>query len=291
MLLLVIVGVSLLLILKYKKKLHSVKEELNYVTYTVERGSSCGSTSHYAAPSESGCSGLSVTPNLKSSNVVHVVNQLKSDPNKVSNIEKAAALKKAIELEKDHPLMGAMAKSPSSAKQLFKPTANPNVYCSNTLKSDKEPIYEELPEVPEIDGSSSTASTSDESDVDVNDLSGSSLYDRPRALNTLNIKPPGNNSKNGQQEPNTSTNTNTNTNTTTKYANSSSTNSTNSPNSPLASTSGALSHEDERQSISCQLPPIVPTRPAPLAPDTRSPSSTSSTSYNRVTNDSFYSNE
>ena len=253
----------MLLLFRYKKKLHSVKEELNYVTYTVERGSSCGSSANYAAPSESGCSGLSVTPNVKSNNLVHVVNQLKSDPTKVSNIEKAAALKKAIELEDEHPLRGAVAMKPSSSKQLFKPTANPNLYHSPAnVKSDKEPIYEELPDVPVTDESYST-STSDDSEADVNDLSTSSMYDRPRAPNTLNITT-GDASR-GSTLPNTP--------------------SENGSFNPFVSSVQAQatysSHESPEQSTLCQSPP-VPVRPAPGIPSDAS---------KVAKNEKLYSNE
>lgn len=189
---LLVIAVFMLLLFRYKKKIHSLREEVNYVTYTVERGSSCGSSAHYAAPSEVSCSANNVTPQAKNNNLVSVVNQLKSDPSKISNIEKAAALKKAIELEHDHPFacsssilsvpqsslssssassssassstipgkLQAPIKSPSASavKQLFKPTANPNVYqCQEpaTEQESMEPIYEELPDTPLPDERSS----------------------------------------------------------------------------------------------------------------------------------------
>ena len=180
---LLVIAVFMLLLFRYKKKIHSLREEVNYVTYTVERGSSCGSSAHYAAPSEVTCSDNNVTPQAKCNNLVSVVNQLKSDPSKISNIEKAAALKKAIELEHDHPfacsssvlsvpssssascsssssakLAAIKSPSASSAKQLFKPTANPNVYqCQepSTEQDSMEPIYEELPDTPVPDDRSS----------------------------------------------------------------------------------------------------------------------------------------
>jgi len=210
--LLVVTAIFMLLLLKYKKKLLQVKEELNYVTYSVDRGSSVGgeNTSVYSSVNPS-------DPNIPNNSVrTFVVNDLKSsNPSsghpllaptastsiKSSNIERALALKKTRDLESsDDSSNDSCLASTSSAKPL-----NPNLYLSplDGKDTDKEPIYEEVPDsisqrssiqsrglpVTPQDRTMSPTNSSIGSNSRMfacNDLSGHSVYDRPRPSN-LNI--------------------------------------------------------------------------------------------------------
>lgn len=198
--LLLVIAFFMLLLLKYKKKLHQVKEELNYVTYTAgsDRGSSVGNMENpiYATVNPSDAS----IPNNSVRNFV--VNDLKSNndsflstasssasvlnrsvasishPEKNSNVERAALLKKEAALSEAEGATGGTDAGYNSLSGV-KPI-NPNLYQTIQGKDakgieSKEPIYEEVRELP-IRGP-------------VNNLSGQSLYDRPRT-SQLNIQSP-----------------------------------------------------------------------------------------------------
>jgi len=201
--LLLVIAFFMLLLLKYKKKLHQVKEELNYVTYTAgsDRGSSVGGNLENAIYATVNPSDASI-PNNSVRNFV--VNDLKSNnesflstasssasvlnrsvstfhPEKNSNVERAALLKKEAALSDQ--VEGATGGTPGDAGYNslsgVKPL-NPNLYQTIQGKDakgieSKEPIYEEVRELP-LRGP-------------VNNLSGQSLYDRPRT-SQLNIQSP-----------------------------------------------------------------------------------------------------
>jgi len=201
--LLLVIAFFMILLLKYKKKLHQVKEELNYVTYTAgsDRGSSVGGNMENAIYATVNPSDASI-PNNSVRNFV--VNDLKSNndsflstasasasvlnrsvvsttshPEKNSNVERAALLKKEAALSDE--VQGATGGTDAGYNSLSggKPI-NPNLYQTIQGKDakgieSKEPIYEEVRELP-IRGP-------------VNDLSGQSIYDRPRT-SQLNIQAP-----------------------------------------------------------------------------------------------------
>jgi hypothetical protein len=224
--LLMVIAFSMLLLFRYKKKLLQVKEELNYVTYTTERGST-GNLENpvYATvnPSDSSIPNNSVrnfvvndlksckTNNkmLESASPAAVGVRTSATSTKSSNIEIAAALKKNRELDAETGCLASCALASGTSSSLsgdnvpLKPL-NCNLYQSLGKDADREPIYEELEE-----SSISSASTSTNSGLhpesstpiktthpvlspvssptrERNDLSGHSVYDRPRPSN-LNI--------------------------------------------------------------------------------------------------------
>ena len=219
--LLMVIGVFMLLLFRYKKKLLQVKEELNYVTYTTDRGSN-GNLENpvYATvnPNDSSIPNNSVrnfvVNDLKSCNTSHKMlttasSSAAATSMKSSNLETAAALKKTQELEgRRESFASSEASGGNEAITPLKPL-NPNLYHSinDSKDAEKEPIYEEVaesvssgrpsvysevfpPETPvkshsRLSNSNSIHSTNSFRQ-ECNDLSGQSVYDRPRPSN-LNI--------------------------------------------------------------------------------------------------------
>ena len=224
--LLMVAAVLILLLFRYKKMLLQVKEELNYVTYTTERGST-GNLENpvYATVNAS-------DPSIPNNSVRNfVVNDLKSSntnnkllgaacpspsigvrtsttSTKSSNLEIAAALKKNRELEAENDCGASASGSSSSCTRESLPLKPLNCNLYQSRDADKEPIYEELSESCISSGRTSTnsdflppvtpvkthAALSPSSSIhsnrsytrDRNDLSGHAVYDRPRPSN-LNI--------------------------------------------------------------------------------------------------------
>lgn len=176
--LVLVIAFFMLILFQYKKKLHQVKEELNYVTYTTDRsgGSSAGLSVPQSAPSVY-AQVVATDSSIPNNAVKHfVVNDLKSgQQNKESNIERAAVLKKeaAIEGTSDVSILPLKSHFPLTPPSLPVPAApssssgasggydlpdempdlppgprtpvNPNIYRSVSKELlDKEPIYEEL---------------------------------------------------------------------------------------------------------------------------------------------------
>ena len=219
--LMAVIGVFMLLLFRYKKKLLQVKEELNYVTYTTDRGSNGNlENSVYATvnPNDSSIPNNSVrnfvVNDLKSCNTNQKMlgtasSSTASTSLKSSNLETAAALKKTQELEgRRESYASSEASGGNEAISSLKPL-NPNLYHSikDSKDAEKEPIYEEVaesvssgrpsvysevfpPETPvkshsRLSNSNSIHSTNSFRQ-ECNDLSGQSVYDRPRPSN-LNI--------------------------------------------------------------------------------------------------------
>lgn len=203
--LLMVIAIFMLILFKYKKKLHQVKEELNYVTYTSDRsGSSVGSTGNASALYAQVNAHESSIPN---NSVKHfVVNDLKSGQQcKESNLERAAVLKKEAALDADFPsILPSQVTADSSCAQPTGATAasydipdlplpdlpapppksfNPNIYHGSTSKEvDKEPIYEELKDPPPLPPAlpPTTLERKHRNHLSPQPSISSSVYDMPR---------------------------------------------------------------------------------------------------------------
>lgn len=173
--LLLVIAFFMLILFQYKKKLHQVKEELNYVTYTSDRSGSCGASSTGNLSSVPVYAQVNANEvSIPNNSVKHfVVNDLKSGHQcKESNLERAAVLKKEAACDPDFPSILPTKSGIGSASGSVGATAaaydipdlplpelpldatprrpfNPNLYHSSTPKEvDKEPIYEELKDPP-----------------------------------------------------------------------------------------------------------------------------------------------